>query len=143
MRVVFDTVVFVRALISPYGACGRLIFEYADRYELVASEPIVREILAVLYRPEIARKYRAVASRDLAAITDLMGQLEIVEPAHVPPVCRDPEDDKFLAAARSARARFLVSEDKDLTDLGEYDGIRIVTCHDFLTALDGATRDMP
>ncbi len=51
MRIVVDTVVFVRALINPYGRWGRLVFEHADRHNLVLSEPITREVLEVLHRP--------------------------------------------------------------------------------------------
>ncbi|HLJ68344.1 MAG TPA: hypothetical protein VKX16_13385 [Chloroflexota bacterium] len=47
MRVVLDTVVFVRALINPYGMWGKLLFASADSYELVLSEPIIREGLEV------------------------------------------------------------------------------------------------
>jgi putative PIN family toxin of toxin-antitoxin system len=136
MRVVFDTVVFVRALINPYGLWGRLVFGFPDRYELVLSEPIIREILEVLYRPEIVRKYRSVANRDLATIIELLGAVELVEPATTPSTSRDPKDDKFLATARAARARYLVSEDADLTDLKEYEGTLIVPARTFIEILE-------
>ena len=49
LRVVFDTVIFVRALINPHGIWGRLIFQHADAYTLVISPPVVAEILEVLH----------------------------------------------------------------------------------------------
>jgi hypothetical protein len=38
LRVVFDTVIFVRALLNPKSRCGRLLFQYFDRYEIMPSE---------------------------------------------------------------------------------------------------------
>jgi putative PIN family toxin of toxin-antitoxin system len=136
MRAVFDTVVFVRALMSPYGLWGKIVFDYSERYTLVLSEPIMREALEVLHRPGIVRNYRAVATRDLVAIVERLAALEVVEPVAIPPTSRDPKDDKFLATARAARADYLVSEDADLTDLQEYEGTRIVDGLTFLEILD-------
>ncbi|HSH78947.1 MAG TPA: hypothetical protein VLA19_10495 [Herpetosiphonaceae bacterium] len=49
--VVIDTVVFVRALLNPRSMWGRLVFDYAGRYRLVVSAPIVREVIEVIQRP--------------------------------------------------------------------------------------------
>jgi predicted nucleic acid-binding protein len=45
---------------------------------------------------------------------------------------RDPEDDKFLAAAVEAEARFVVTGDRDLLDLKSYRRVRIVRPARFL-----------
>ncbi|MHB8730655.1 MAG: hypothetical protein ACYDAB_02560 [bacterium] len=51
-KVVFDTNVFVRALINPKGVNARLIASL-DRYILVTLAGIVEEVAAVLARPEV------------------------------------------------------------------------------------------
>ena len=136
MRAVFDTVVFVRSLLNPYSRAGKLVFSHADDYALVLSEPLVREILEVLRRPEITRKIRAVAEMDLGRLLDLFSQAELVEPAAIPPVCRDPNDDKVLATAVAGRVEVIVSADKDLLDLATYQGIVIVDVATFLDMLE-------
>ena len=45
----------------------------------------------------------------------------------IPAVCRDPNDDKILATAFAGGADFIATEDKDLLDMIEYKGVRIVT----------------
>jgi len=35
------------------------------------------------------------------------------------PLCRDPDDQKFLEAALAARAEFLVTKDRELLALGK------------------------
>lgn len=136
MRVVLDTVILVRRLINPFSVWGRLVFDEATRYRWVISAAIEAEYLDVLGRPELVRKYRMVASRDLATIEMQLATATVVAPSHEPAVCRDPADDKFLAAAIAGSAQFIVSEDRDLLDLGPYENIQIVTAGDFLRMLN-------
>ncbi len=138
MRIVVDTVVFVRAMINPYGRWGRLVFEYADRYDLVLSEPIIREVLEVLHRPELTHKYRSDPTRNLVTLIARLAALQIVELETIPPVSRDSSDDKFLATAKAAGATYLVSEDEDLLILTVYEGISIIDAGTFLHLLEQA-----
>lgn len=134
-RVVIDTVVFVRSLLNPHSRSGRLIFAHADEYRLILSAYIVREILEVLQRPEISRKIRFIAEMDTRRVLDILSQAELVEVAEVSPVSRDPKDDKFLATAVLGQADYVVSEDRDLLDLREHQGIEIVDVAAFLKLL--------
>jgi len=119
VSVVFDTVVFVCGLINPYSFWGRLIFEHATAYRLGVSREVVTEVLEVIQRPRIVRKYRSVATRDMGAVLSLLGGAEVVDLDEIPEVARDHKDDKFLATAGQAKAEYLVSEDEDLLVLGE------------------------
>ncbi len=135
LKVVFDTVVFVRTLLNPHNYCGRTVFERASDYRLFISRPVVQEILEVLHRAELTTKFRELARFDLASVIDLLGQAEVVGIPTVSSVSRDPQDDIFVATAVAAQADYLVSEDKDLLDLGEHQGIKIVSCSAFLVVL--------
>ena len=55
-------------------------------------------------------------------------------------VTRDPKDDKFLDAAISGKATFLVSSDHDLQVLKEFQGIKIVSPKEFLDILASPAR---
>ena len=136
LRVIFDTVIFVRALMNPYGAFGRLVFEHRDRYQLVVSEPVVRELIDVLHRPELTRKFRSLEGLNVAEVLRVIDEADSVPITDVPSISRDPKDDVFLATARLAGADYLVSEDNDLLVLGAYHGTEIVTAAAFLRVLD-------
>ena len=136
MGVGFDTVVFVRGLIGPYSLWGQLVFDSSSLYELIVSPDIAQEYLDVVRRPRIARKFRSVAGRDLERMLDILSKATEVFPPHTPSVCRDSEDDKFLAAAIVGNARVIVTEDKDLLALEEYKGTQICTAETFLRFLD-------
>jgi uncharacterized protein len=134
MRAVLDTVVFVRALINPKGRWGRLLFEHADKYVIVLSPEIVKEILDVINRPELHRRFPEMA--DLPRMDLVLSRLEeaeVVEPRERLEVCRDPNDNKFFECAVAVRAGYIVSEDKDLLVVAEYKGIRTVSAAEFLT----------
>ena len=60
-----------------------------------------------------------------------MASLDIVDPVTRVEVCRDPDDNKFISCAIDSRALYVVSGDKDLLVIGEYDGVDIVTAAEF------------
>jgi predicted nucleic acid-binding protein len=66
-------------------------------------------------------------------IGSLLALVEVYAASRViPAVTADPEDDKILARARAARARWFVSGDRHLLAIRQYRGIRIVTPQMFL-----------
>lgn len=67
---------------------------------------------------------------DLAALAELTGTLPEL---HAVPL--DPKDDMVVATAVVARAGYLVSGDRHLLSLGQYEGIKIVTPREFLDRL--------
>lgn len=136
IRIVIDTVGFVRGLINPLSRWGHILFDYADKYQLIVSEPIILEVLDVLRRPAVVRLFKTLPGRDVAAIVAILTDAESVEVREIPAVSRDPKDDKFLATAALAGAEYLVSEDQDLLVLQEYEGVRIVDAATFLDLLD-------
>lgn len=136
VSVVFDTVIFVRSLINADGLYGRLVFDYANQYRLVVSQPVLIEILEVITRSGLTRKYRGLATRNLQAILGILANADEAILADIPVVSRDPEDDKFLATAVAGGVAYLVSEDKDLLDITEYEGIHIITAAAFLAMLN-------
>jgi putative PIN family toxin of toxin-antitoxin system len=136
VRAVFDTNVFLPALINPHSRCGRLLDEFADDYELFLAPAIVREMVEVLHRPRLRAKFPQIAQLDVAHIIALFERAQVIEPQNVPPVSRDPQDDKFLACARAARAGYLVTEDQDLLVLEEYNGVRVCRPAEFIALLE-------
>ncbi|HJW84089.1 MAG TPA: putative toxin-antitoxin system toxin component, PIN family [Anaerolineae bacterium] len=140
LRAVLDTVVFVRALINPRSRCGRLLFEYSDRYTIVISKPTAQELLEVIRRPELMAKYRSLANISPGRVIDLLSKAEAVQVDDAPPIVRDPKDDVFVATALAGRADYLVSEDKDLLILGDAAGVPIVNTQTFIDLLESESR---
>lgn len=136
LRAVFDTVVFVRSLINPYGRWGELVFLHGDKYQLFVSQPVVEEIVKVLHRPIITKKFCTDDFLSLETVIFLLGKADLVEIKEIFQGSRDIKDNKFLSTAIAAKADFLVSEDNDLLDLHSFRGIKIVDSLTFLKILE-------
>ncbi len=135
LRVVLDTVAFVRALINPHSRSGRLLSEFSDRFKIIVSKPTAQELLEVIQRPELTRKYRSLATISPRQVIDLLSRADFVEIGNPPPIARDPKDDMFVATALAGQADYLVSEDKDLLALGDAAGVSIIDTQTFLKIL--------
>jgi uncharacterized protein len=53
-------------------------------------------------------------------------------------VGKDPDDDKFIECAAALNARYIITSDKALCDIGDYMGIKVVTPKEFLTPQDSS-----
>lgn len=132
--VVVDTNVVISALLSPTGE-PRRFFEtvLARDLELLMSEAVYEELMTRLMRPKFDRY------RDEDAWRLFLGELiELATwcpDASIEPICRDPDDDKFLALAVTGGADVIISGDDDLLDLGDYDGVPIMTPAAFMQAV--------
>jgi putative PIN family toxin of toxin-antitoxin system len=130
-RVVIDTNVIVSAYLG--GRLEAIIVAWiAGKFVLTVSNQIVSEYITVLSRP----KFKIVRGEldDFAAL--ILSKAEFVLPEEsIYVVEADPSDNKFLEAAVTGRADYIVSGDKHLLDLKEFQGIAILTPHVFLERL--------
>jgi putative PIN family toxin of toxin-antitoxin system len=118
-RVVFDCNVFFQALTSPLGPAGRLL-SYASSgiVSLYVSEGAFDELRGVTARPYIAQKYRLneqIVSDFIREVCSFATCLDSVP--HLFEFPRDPKDAHYVDLALAARAKLIVSRDKDLLSL--------------------------
>lgn len=129
-RVVLDTNVVVSALLFR-GRLSRLRALWKKKaFTIIASKEIVGEYLSVL----AYHKFN-LTEKDIQYIVseELLPYIEPAEPVRAAvKVCKDPDDDKFLACAEAAKADFIVSGDAHLLNLKKYKGPPIVTAEKFL-----------
>lgn len=128
MRVVFDSNVLLAALLIPEGRAAAAVENIHDGSDdLVLSPPLLREILSVL-----SRKF----SRDkeeLSRVAVVLGEMgEIVDPSRRLTVFRDEPDNRILECAIEGNAEVIVTGDKTMLALGEYQGIRLVSLAEYL-----------
>jgi len=102
----------------------------------VISPEVLAEYLEVLQRPALVHKYGGLESEQLRDVLNFVASGILVDPAAIEAVCGDPSDDKFLATAKAGDAVSIVSEDRDLLDVGSFEGIPIITAEALLRSLD-------
>lgn len=130
MRVLFDTNVLVSAFATE-GLCARLLLR-ANRgeFDLFISHAIRRE-----FEKTLGAKIGLSPQEIRAALLLLEEIAKTEDPARrdiqVSKVCRDQSDHAVLEAALACRVEFIVTGDRDVLDLGEFQRIRIVTPREF------------
>ncbi|OQY82260.1 MAG: putative toxin-antitoxin system toxin component, PIN family [Chloroflexi bacterium UTCFX4] len=136
-----DTIVFVRALMNARSFSGRILSEFAPHFTLLVSKETAQELLEVIRRPELTRKYKKLATIRIESVIELVAQAELVALAEIPQVVRDVKDDIFVATAQIGNASYLVTEDKDLLELTDEFDFEIVNTKRFIEILEApATR---
>jgi len=104
----------------------------AGKFTLIVSNQVVSEYLEVLSRPRFKIAHDEL--NDFAAL--ILSKAEFVLPEesiHV--VEADPSDNKFIEAAVAGQADYIVSGDRHLLDLKEFQGVAIITPRMFLDQL--------
>lgn len=128
MRVVFDTNVFVSALVLPGGRADEALQRVIDGKDtLIVSKPILNELLSVL-----ARKF-ARDREELARVAVFVSSLaETVEPNEKLAVLSDEPDNRILECALAGSAEVIVTGDRAMLALEEFQGVRILSLAEYL-----------
>ncbi len=145
LRVVLDTNVFVSSLLVSEGIPAQVLDAWRERrFLLVTSPEIMAEIRDTLTYPRIRRKY-AITDEDIDQLLNLLEGDAIIVPGDREAVAGaipdDPADEAVLACATEAGADLIVSGDRHLLDLGEYEGIPIHTVREFLDVLEAESEE--
>ena len=136
MRLLLDTNTAVSGLIWQ-GVPGQLIDEAAlGRIQLISTEALLDELREVLQRPKFKKKMIEIFLTDEELFEGYADLVELVKPvALTNSVSRDPDDDQVLAAAIGGQVDLIISGDRDLLVLGNYQGIRIIRANEAISYL--------
>lgn len=132
-----DTNLLASGFISPFSYPREIERRWRKgEFVLVTSFGIIEEVNRVLHLPRIQQKYHLIESDIQAFVLTLTHQGDCVAGKVVlKGVAPDPGDDKVISCAVEAQADFIVTGDKRLQQLGEYQGIRIINAESFIRVL--------
>ena len=127
MRIVIDTNVLASGVF--FGGAPRLVLEAISsrNIDAFATSEILEEYHKTIDRLMV--KYGGQFNAEGLSRFQMM--INLVDAHTKVTVCRDPDDDKFLGCALDSRAVYVVSGDKDLLTLKNYEGIEIITAREF------------
>jgi putative PIN family toxin of toxin-antitoxin system len=135
MRVVFDTNIFISALLVQTGYPADIYLAWQKGlFSLIVCAEQLDELRATLQKPAIAARIKPHSAGRL--VNQLKNLTEMVEA--LPRVQRspDPADDYLLALAEAGGANYLVTGDKSgLLMLVRHKTTRILSAKDFAALL--------
>ena len=128
MKAVFDTNIFVSALAIPGGQAERAINLVIDgQMNLCISKEIIHEVLGVL-----AQKF-SKGPEELSRTAVFLSELaELIVPRKKLAILEDEPDNRILECAATAHADVIVTGDRAMLNLKEYQEIRILSLRQFL-----------
>ena len=128
MRIVFDTNIFISALILPGSFAEKAILKVIEGSdELIISHDIIDEVLTVLSN-KFSRNREAL-SRTAINLAEIG---RIVKPTERIGIFQDEPDNRVLECAAAGKADVIVTGDKEMLKLGTYKEIKIISLKDYL-----------
>ena len=124
MRVVIDTNILVSAAIAGRKPASVItwVINQAD-YEWVVSEEILAEYQEVLSR----RKLKLTDVQKERWLNLIKGSTKLIDVSIEIDFPRDQKDAKFIACALSANADFLITGDRDFTEVQSLENTLIIS----------------
>lgn len=136
MRLVLDTNIVISGLFWSGPPAQLLESAQANEVELFTTRQLLAELTRVLYRAKFAN---AIAASRLSIEELVLGYADlatVIEPSSIAPtITADPDDDQVLACGLAAKTDLIVSGDKHLLSLKQYQGMPIVTAAEALQRL--------
>ena len=134
LRVVFDTNVYISAILS--SGNPRRVLEMASRneIELLISDPIFSEIERVLrtkvFKSELQVTTTLSGIGDISILVSPGMKLSVID--------RHEADNRIIECAVQGEAQYVVSGDHHVLSLKEYQGIKILSPTEFLEEINHA-----
>jgi len=128
VKLVFDTNIFISAFVIPYSKAEKAILRILEGDDsLIISKEIINEVLSVLsakfHRDREALSHIALYLSDLSRIVKPVKRIHILD---------DDPDNRVLECALHGKADAIVTGDKEMLKLKEFEGIRIISLKEYL-----------
>jgi uncharacterized protein len=128
MRVVFDTNIFVSALVIPGSQAEKAVLRIIEGTDvLLLSKEILDELLSIL-STKFSRDKEEI-SRVAVILSEMAEWVETSEEINV---LRDEPDNRILECAFSGDADIIVTGDKELLRLKRYKETEIISLKEYL-----------
>ena len=131
MRVVLDTNAWLSAIVWK-GEANKLIDAVlSKKIEIIITQEILSEIIDVLSRSKFKEFIDKEKTEDLIKV--ILSIAELIETkTKINIIKEDPKDNIILEAASDGKVEYIISYDKHLRNMLQFNKIKIITPTDFL-----------
>ena len=133
LKVTIDANVFVSALLTPGNS--EIIANHLKQglFALFYPQQLISELQEIPLKRKLKGRIKQHQINILTKSIEELGTL--VELTEIPSVCRDPDDDAYLACVIAAGCDYLISGDPDLKDLQTHGRTKIISPAEFVRLL--------
>lgn len=130
LRIIINTNIFISLLISASDRSKikdlvRLAF---SKHTVLMSKSTFNELKATLNKSKIKKYIKSdLVEQFLKKVEALCEQVTVSSSVTL---CRDQDDDKFLALAHDGKADIIITGDKDLLELKSFENTKILTANE-------------
>ena len=129
MKVILDCNIWISFLLSRQDCLLRRML-MDTRFDIYICDELLAEIVNVARRDKIRKRVSEAELQQLLKIIDAFCEKTTID--HIAEsIIRDPKDLYLLSLAETIDADYIVSGDKDLTDLNQHLRTRIIKLVDF------------
>lgn len=138
IRAVLDANVFVSAILAPEGTPASVLRAVREnRFRLVVSVAILREVGRVLSYPRLVRRHGLSGESIRSFLATISGAAFLTPGSlRLRVAAEDPDDDRYLECAVEGLAYYLVTGDAQLLELREFESTSVVSPRACLGILD-------
>ena len=129
IKIIIDTNLWISFLIGKQLASLKSLL-VEQTIQPILSEQLLQEIILVTQRPKLKKYFPQSKVNELIELLKIIG-LTINIHSKIT-LCRDAKDNYLLALAKDSQANFLITGDKDLLELQQFELTKIVTYQQFL-----------
>lgn len=135
IRAVLDTNIFVSALIFG-GLPSQLVALGIERKFQMLTSPILLDELD----EKLRTKFKTTPAQADKIGSDLEASCEVLSTTdHLTIIKDDPDDDRVLECAIAGRADYIISGDRHLLKLGQFEGVVVLNVRQFLDIIEPTT----
>src|ERR1700690_2269268 len=129
LKVVLDTNVFISGVFFSGPPHQILATWESGEFELAVSQDILNEYRRV--GEILSEEHRNIDLNPILSF--IIEHAKVYRPVRLKePICKDPDDDKFLACALASGSKVIISGDKHLLDVSGYAGIEVLQPREFV-----------
>ncbi len=138
IKIVLDTNVYISGILFKGKPREILNLARKEKIEILISEKIIDEIERVL-----RLKFKRTTFEIFLILTGIRNITTFVSPiSKISKIKEDEPDNRVLECGVEGKANYIVSGDKHLLELKEYQGIKILSPAEFFKASSNITRNI-
>ena len=134
VKIIFDTNIYFSAVGWDGKMLDLVIYCFKnDQIKVFSSQEISDEIHEKLASQRFQKLVKGKVDSDfISSIMELIQENSQFEEVDIKvDLCRDPKDNKFIELSKVVKADYLITGDKDLLDLNDFEGTKILKPSEF------------